>query len=77
MDIARPVFNIYHNKLAIAVDWYVQEAPSSGSHYGAVGSSGSAGSAAVGEGALTPIVEPSQRFGKAFIFTVFPQLNDC
>lgn len=71
MDIARPVFNIYHNKLAIAVDWYVQVAPSSGSHYGAVGSSGSVGSAGVGEGALTPIAEPSQQFGKPFLITVF------
>lgn len=23
MDIARPIVNIYHNKLAIAVDWFV------------------------------------------------------
>jgi hypothetical protein len=23
MDIARPIINVYHNKLAIAVDWFV------------------------------------------------------
>lgn len=23
LDIARPIVNIYHNKLAIAVDWFV------------------------------------------------------
>jgi hypothetical protein len=27
LDVVRPVFNIYHSKLAIAVDWFVPAVP--------------------------------------------------
>lgn len=32
LDVVRPVFNIYHSKLAIAVDWFVHADTSPSSH---------------------------------------------